>query len=350
MNERTADRFRWETQQALGREAALAKLNAVDLPLALPFKPQDWPIAGAMLQFPGVTGRGVSVRAAGPERWRSDLDLVAVEGFQAVEIASSWLPFGEMNAAELDDLAEALRDAKLAPCATAIVRQSVVDRTDGLANLAATHQAIDATAALGAPLICLGLHGPLSAAQRAIPWFWTVAGETAAEAHVAWDVAVDRCRDLADHAKAVGVLVSFELYEGAYHGTSDSALKFLADIDRDNVGLNPDLGNLIRMQQPIELWEAMAVKTLPHANYWHVKNYARAEDPNAGSFLTTPATLAAGLIDYRRAIAFAIAHGFKGAFLCEHYGGDGLSVSADNRRYLLRLLGHIGRREAEGRP
>lgn len=166
MNERTADRFRWETQQALGREAALAKLNAVDLPLALPFKPQDWPIAGAMLQFPGVTGRGVSVRAAGPERWRSDLDLVAVEGFQAVEIASSWLPFGEMNAAELDDLAEALRDAKLAPCATAIVRQSVVDRTDGLANLAATHQAIDATAALGAPLICLGLHGPLSAAQR----------------------------------------------------------------------------------------------------------------------------------------------------------------------------------------
>lgn len=104
------------------------------------------------------------------------------------------------------------------------------------------------------------------------------------------------------------------------------------------------------MQQPIDSWEAMAVKTLPHANYWHVKNYARAEDPNAGLDLTTPATLAAGLIDYRRAIAFAIAHGFKGAFLCEHYGGDGLSVSADNRRYLLRLLGHIGRREAEGRP
>jgi len=111
-------------------------------------------------------------------------------------------------------------------------------------------------------------------------------------------------RELADHAREVGVEVSFELYEGTYLGTADSALRFLADIDRDNVGLNPDLGNLIRMQQPIEPWESMAVKTLPFANYWHVKNYARAENPNAGIYLTSPTSLAAGLIDYRRAIAF----------------------------------------------
>lgn len=273
-----------------------------------------------------------------------------MEGFRAVEIPTAWLPFGEMGAAELDDLIAVLRDVKLDLSATAVSRQSIVDRRDGLANLAATHRAIDATAALGAPLICLGLHGPLRPEQRAIPWFWTVAGETSAEAHVGWDIAVARCRELADHAREVGVVVSFELYDGTYHGTADSALKFLADIDRDNVGLNPDLGNLIRMQQPIEPWEAMAVKTLPFANYWHVKNYARAENPNAGIYLTSPAPLASGLIDYRRAIAFAIANGFKGAFLCENYGGDGLSVSADNRRYLQRLLSHIGRAELEGHP
>jgi hypothetical protein len=80
-----------------------------------------------------------------------------------------------------------------------------------------------------------------------------------------------------------------------------------------------------------------------------VKNYARAENPDAGIYLTSPASLAAGLIDYRRAIAFAIAHGFCGAFLCENYGGDGLSVSADNMRYLSRLLVHIGRPQMEGR-
>jgi len=349
MSEGSRARRSGETPGELGREQALARLNAVDLPVALPFKPEEWPIAGAMLQFPGVTWRGASVRAAGPERWRSDLKLVAAEGFRAVEMPSSWLPFGEMSAAELDDLKAVLREANLDLCATAIVRQSFVDRSDGIANLAATHRAIDATAALGAPLICLSLHGPLRPEQQRVAWFWTVAGETSADAHVAWDVAVARCRELADHAEEVGVQVSFELYEGTYLGTADSALRFLADIDRDNVGLNPDLGNLVRVQQPIEPWESMAVKTLPFANYWHVKNYARAENPGAGIYLTSRASLAAGLIDYRRVIAFAIAHGFRGAFLCENYGGDGLSVSAENMRYLSRLLRHIGRQEPEGR-
>ena len=34
----------------------------------------------------------------------------------------------------------------------------------------------------------------------------------------------------------------------------------------------------------------------------------------------------------------AIACGFKSAFLCEHYGGDGLSVCAMNRDYLRSIL------------
>ena len=151
-------------------------------------------------------------------------------------------------------------------------------------KIAATHRAIDATAALGAPLICLGLHGPLLPEQRAINWFWTIPGETV-QSHVEWSTAVERCRELADHAARVGVEISLELYEANYLGTADGALRFLADIDRDNVGLNPDLGNLVRAQGPIEAWEAMAVKTLPHANYWHVKNYARAEEPKAGIYL-----------------------------------------------------------------
>ena len=326
----------------LRREALLARLDAVDLPIDLPFAPEAWPIAGAMLQFPGVTGAGISVRAAGPARWRSDLKLLAAEGFQFVEIPSSWLPFEEMSAPELDELRALLRDVGLDACATGVVRKSVVDRKDGLENLAATHRAIDATAALGAPLICLGLHGPLLPEQRAINWFWTIPGETV-QSHVEWSTAVERCRELADHAARVGVEISLELYEANYLGTADGALRFLADIDRDNVGLNPDLGNLVRAQGPIEAWEAMAVKTLPHANYWHVKNYARAEDPKAGIYLTSPAPLASGYVDYRRAVAFAIASGFRGAFLCENYGGDGLAVSAENRRYLISLLRRISR-------
>jgi sugar phosphate isomerase/epimerase len=136
----------------------------------------------------------------------------------------------------------------------------------------------------------------------------------------------------------VGVAISLEVYEGTYLGDSESSVEFLADIAHDNVGLNPDLGNLVRAQEPIEPWEAIAVKLLPLANYWHVKNYARAENPLTGTYLSTPATLPAGLIDYRKAVRYAIAMGFRGAVLAENYGGDGLGVSADNARYLRRLI------------
>jgi hypothetical protein len=34
----------------------------------------------------------------------------------------------------------------------------------------------------------------------------------------------------------------------------------------------------------------------------------------------------------------AIDAGFRGVFLTEHYGGDGLSVTATNREYLRRVL------------
>jgi hypothetical protein len=82
----------------------------------------------------------------------------------------------------------------------------------------------------------------------------------------------------------------------------------------------------------------MMAKVAPFAKYWHVKNYTRSEDPASGLIMTHPAPLESGVIDYRRAIRMALSHGFSSAFLCEHYGGDGLSVSASNRNYLRRIL------------
>src|SRR5699024_6901815 len=97
-------------------------------------------------------------------------------------------------------------------------------------------------------------------------------------------------------------------------------------------------GNLIRQQRPIDSWEYMVATTLPRANYWHVKNYARLEHPEAGVVLTYPTSLELGMINYRDAVRFAIAHGFSGPFVVEHYGGDGLSVGATNAAYLRSIL------------
>ena len=47
----------------------------------------------------------------------------------------------------------------------------------------------------------------------------------------------------------------------------------------------------------------MLDKVLPYTNYWHVKNYARDEDPATGQVMTFPVPMEFGLINYRAAIA-----------------------------------------------
>ena len=54
--------------------------------------------------------------------------------------------------------------------------------------------------------------------------------------------------------------------------------------------------------------------------------------------VTAPAPLEFGVINYRNAIRKVLEYGFNSPFLCEHYGGDGLSISATNRAYLRRIL------------
>jgi sugar phosphate isomerase/epimerase len=322
----------------IDRWQAARTLSAIDLPLALPHAPQDWPIAAAMLQFPGQTAAGIPMREAGPDRWLRDLSVIAAEGFTAVEIPSAWLPLGELDSREHEAFRDVLDAAGLSVAATSVVRRSIIEAGREQENMAITHAAIDAAAAVGSPLICLGLHEALQPQQLDVTWFWTMPTHHNPDDRAKWDQAVAGYQELADHAREVGVEISLELYEGTYLCSADSAVAFLADIGRDNVGLNPDLGNLVRAQNPIEPWESMAIKTFPYANYWHVKNYSRVELPQSDLYLTAPAPMASGLIDYRKAIAFAVAHGFKGAFLCENYGGDGLSVSAENRRYIQRIL------------
>jgi hypothetical protein len=53
-----------EEQGGVSRETALARLNPVDRPID---PPSAQPIAGGMLEPPGVTGGGVWVRATRPE-------------------------------------------------------------------------------------------------------------------------------------------------------------------------------------------------------------------------------------------------------------------------------------------
>jgi hypothetical protein len=100
----------------------------------------------------------------------------------------------------------------------------------------------------------------------------------------------------------------------------------------------PDIGNFVRLHRPLEPVQDMLDKLLPYANYWHVKNYLRDEDPVTGHVMTFPVPMEWGLINYRSAISQALALGFRGAFLCEHYGSDAITVIGKNRAYVRDIL------------
>lgn len=302
-----------------------------------------WPIAAAMLQFPGVRPDGSRTQDASPDEWAADLAEIARTGFDLVEVNDQWVAAGDLTPARIDDLAAAAQAAGVRPASYAIVRKSVIDPVTGDENTAYAHRALDAAARLGAGIVSVGFHRPLLPAQRDALWFWTEQGAADdLDDPGLWATAVARIQDLGRHAAQVGLDLTLEMYEDTFLGSGALAARFVQEVGLDNVGLNPDVGNFVRLHRPIEDPAAMHAAVLPFANYWHVKNYLRDEDRAHGTVTSMPAPLELGVIDYRTEIRTALSLGFQGMFVCEHYGGDGLGVSARNREYLHGIL--------DGRP
>ncbi|MFG2648414.1 sugar phosphate isomerase/epimerase family protein [Streptomyces sp. NPDC048436] len=300
----------------------------------MPRTAEDWPIGAALLQFPEAQNAPVS-------HWSSVFREVAAEGFDHVDLTDSWVRPGDLNAGRRAELARVLKESELGVTAISTIRRSVIDPDEqaARAHLAYLLRTVDAAAELGVTVVSAGLHRELTAAQKAATWFWHEPGasDPVGDARV-WDLAVTRFREVGERAARHGIQLSLEMYEDTYLGTADSAVSLVTDIGLPNVGLNPDIGNLVRLHRPVEDWEQMLAKTLPHANYWHIKNYYRDRDPATGAYFTVPAPAVSGLISYRRALTLALDAGFEGPICVEHYGGDGLGVSAVNRDYLRGIL------------
>jgi sugar phosphate isomerase/epimerase len=299
----------------------------------------DWPIAAALLQFPAVKSDGTVVQDAPATEWVATFSEVAEAGFRHVDLTDSWARPGDLSEVRLDELKAAASEAGVELAAISSIRRSVIDVSHAAANLAYSHRTLDAAARLGIGMVSFGLHQELTPEQRRQLWFWTVEGHKDPVGDAgAWGAAVARFRELGRHAAEVGVLMSLEMYEDTYLGSASSAVRLVEDIGLENVGLNPDIGNLVRLHRPVEDWRVLVHQTLPYANYWHVKNYFRDEDPASGTFVALPAPLELGIINYREAFQYAISVGFQGIICAEHYGGDGLSVSASNQRYLRDMV------------
>ncbi|WP_319414292.1 sugar phosphate isomerase/epimerase family protein [uncultured Cohaesibacter sp.] len=299
---------------------------------------EAWPIASAMIPFPGILPDGRLVQDLPAEEWEKTLTDVADAGFTELDPTDSWLRIADLEPSRLDEFLAITRSLGLSIPAISTSRRSVIDPDHGDEYLAYCHRVIDTAASVGAGSVCFGLFGPLTPAQQKALWFWTEDGVKNPEDPDIYNKAVGRIKELGRHADELGLEISMEMYEDTYIGTADGAVKFTEDVDLPNVGINADLGNLVRLHRPVEHWQDMMAKIAPFLKYWHVKNYTRVEDPITGAVITHPAPMESGIINYRAAIRMALDLGYKSAFLCEHYGGDGLSVMAANRDYIRRIL------------
>lgn len=302
---------------------------------------ETWPIAAAMLPFGSVDSTGGPIHDAEPEEWAKHLRLVHQLGFTEVDPTDTWVRVGDLTPERLADFTGVLTDTGLTIPAISTSRRSVMDPERGEEYLAYSHRLLDNAAELGIPLVSFGFFQAFKPAQEKALWFWLADGWHDDESPEVRARAASLIRELAVHAQDNGQQITLEMYEDTYVGTADGAVAFLREVDHPACGLNPDIGNFVRLHRPLEPVQDMLDTLLPHTNYWHVKNYLRDEDPDTGQVMTFPVPMDFGLINYRAAITQAIGLGFKGAFLCEHYGSDAITVIAKNRAYIRDILATV---------
>ncbi len=307
----------------------------------VPYTAENWPIAAAMLPFGSVDSHGGPIHDAEPEEWAKHLKIVARSGFTEVDPTDTWVRVGDLSPERLTEFQSVLKDAGLTIPAISTSRRSVMDPEHGEEYLAYSHRLLDVAATLGVPLVSFGFFQALKPAQQNALWFWLADGWHDDESPEVRSRAASLIRELAEHAQSNGQQITLEMYEDTYVGTADGAIQFLEEVGHEACGLNPDIGNFVRLHRPLEPVQDMLDKLLPYTNYWHVKNYLRDEDPETGQVMTFPVPMEFGLINYRAAISQAVGLGFSGAFLCEHYGSDAITVIAKNRAYVRDILADV---------
>ncbi len=164
------------------------------------------------------------------------------------------------------------------------------------------------------------------------------ASRTATEADFA--ITARYLQEAAALAADLGVTIAIEMHQRSIADNAWSCLHLLDLINRPNVGINPDLGNLYwTYDEPEENLEACIVALAPHAKYWHCKSLHRSHIPehNRAYFRRVP--LPEGEIDYRFAITAMARAGYDGYLAIEGIPlGDQLYNDARSLAYCQHIL------------
>ncbi len=278
---------------------------------------------------------------------RAIFEWAATAGFSGCELSTAHQDFPSYSERQLGSVVEALDQAGLTAAAYnpggfrwGPEGDAARERIDALLA------AVPIAARLRAPVINLTLPGPGAGVSPAVlPAEYLVgsrrplgsgrARPPAEVAALAWALG-----EFADAAAADQIMVSLEIHQNSYIENSEAGIDLLGQIDRANVGLNPDLGNILWAQAiPQETSEEAIERLAPHAVYVHMKNLRRVFLPglDRSAFVRT-SLLERGDIDWRWAISALKASDYAGFLTFE---GD-YSEGWDFRRAMEQNADYVG--------
>ncbi|WP_342835795.1 sugar phosphate isomerase/epimerase family protein [Candidatus Lucifugimonas marina] len=136
-------------------------------------------------------------------------------------------------------------------------------------------------------------------------------------------------------AADVGVNITVEIHQNSPVDNAKSALLLHGLVDRENFGINPDIGNILwTYDVPEEDFDQAIDAVAPVAKYWHCKNLHTVyhAENNRSVFIRVP--LPDGEIDYRYAISAMHAANYSGYMVIEGaWAGDQWAQDAKSINY-----------------
>jgi len=271
------------------------------------------------------------------------LALVRSFGFEGVEIP---VVSGEAAAdAAAEDLGAVLRDAGV-PAVCVRGGGAIAHPTAGLAARDRLEAAIRLAARIGAGVVnatCVtpSTHpGGPGHDRRGEP---VSQGGSRTASVGDFERTAEQFRRFGALAGDLGVEISIEVHQGSIADNSAAALALIDLIGLDNVGVNPDLGNIYwHYEHPEETAEAAIVALAPRSTYWHCKNLRRIHIPELRRAIFQRVPLPDGDLDYRFAVAAMADAGYRG-YLAVEGAREGDQLSADGRSaaYARALLAEI---------
>lgn len=276
-------------------------------------------------------------RAVRP-RW---LRKVKELGFDGIEIGLDALG-PEPTEAAASELRRELADAGV-PCACVRGGGNHTHPRTIRTSRQRMERVIRAAAWLGASVANSGLTTPAHdpSGPGAANWGGAISqGSSRTATETDYERTAAALRQAGDFAADFGLDLSIEVHQHSIVDNSWSALHLLELIDRPNVGINPDLGNIYwTYHTPEETAEAAIVALAPHAKYWHCKNLLRIHLPQLQYSTFQRVPLPDGDIDYRFALTAMHEAGYQGYVAVEGVDkGDQLTADGKSAAYVRHIL------------